>query len=320
MKITKVCVLGGTGFVGQHLVSELARRGYQTRVLSRRRERRRELFVIPTCEVIEADVHDGARLGEYLTGCDTVVNLIGILNEYRKPSESFQGVHVEFPKNLAATCRAVGVPRLLHMSALHAGADAPSQYLRTKAAGEDAVHAAASESLRVTSFRPSVIFGPEDSFFNRFAALLAVSPVVFPLACANSRFAPVFVDDVVRAMALSLDDKSTYGQRYDLCGARNYTLRELVEYTGTLSGRSPLIVPLSNGLASLQARVLELLPGKLLSTDNLLSLSIDSVAEQHGFEKFGIHPALVEDIVPTYIGERTRSGIFSTLRAAAGRS
>ena len=319
MTISRVCILGGTGFVGRHLVSDLARAGIQTRVLTRRRERHRELLVIPNCEVIEVAVHEPTALEEHFRGCDAVVNLAGILNEYPKDGESFQGVHVEFPQNIINACRSAGVQRLLHVSALHAASDAPSQYLQTKAAGEDAVHAAGGVDLQVTSFRPSVIYGSDDSFFNRFAALLALSPLVFPLACAQSRFAPVFVDDVVLAMRLSLNDRSTFGNRYDLCGPATYTLRELVEYTAKLSDRSPLIWSLGPRLAAIQAQILEKLPGKLLSTDNLLSLSVDSVSGKHGFEPFGIQPSMLEDIVPTYIGRGSRSGQFSTLRATAGR-
>jgi len=319
MTVRKVCVLGGTGFVGRHLCAELSRRKLQIRVLTRHRERRRDLIVIPSLELVEADVHSVADLSVQLKGCDAVVNLVGILNERRGPGQDFASVHGELPAKVAEACRYNRIGRLLHMSALGASTDAPSQYLEYKAEGENAVHRWADQGLRVTSFRPSVLFGPEDDFFNRFASLLAMSPLVFPLACPNARMSPAYVEDVARVFADSLDRKSTYGQRYDLCGPTTYTLRELVEYAANVIGSKSRIVPLGDTLSRLQARILEWAPGKPFSRDNYLSLQANSVCRNDGFGELGIQPTSLECIVPSYIGDHNRMEFYEELRRTAGR-
>jgi NADH dehydrogenase len=164
-----------------------------------------------------------------------------------------------------------------------------------------------------------VIFGHDDDFFNRFASLLAMSPMVFPLACPNARMAPVYVEDIARVFADSLERKSTFGRRYDLCGPKVYTLRELVEYTAQVAGINRRIVPLGDALSRLQARILEWVPGKPFTRDNYLSLQVDSVCAENGFAEFGIHPTSVECIVPTYVGHRGKMDVYQDLRRAAGR-
>ena len=319
MSVRKVCVLGGTGFVGRHLCCELSRRRLQIRVLTRRRERRRDLIVIPSLELVEADVHSVADLSVQMKGCDAVVNLIGILNEHRRPGQDFASAHSELPAKVAEACRYNRIARLLHMSALGASSDAPSKYLRYKAEGENAVHRWAEQGLQVTSFRPSVIFGPDDSFFNRFAALLAMSPLIFPLACPEARMSPVYVEDVARVIADSLERKSTFGRRYDLCGPQSYTLHELVEYTARVAGIKTRVLPLGDTLSKLQARMLEWVPGKPFTRDNYQSLQVDGVCEHNGFAEFAIRPTSIETIVPTYIGHHGKMDVYQDLRRAAGR-
>ena len=319
MELRTVCVLGGGGFVGRHLVSELTRRHFRTRVLTRRPQRHREVLVFPGCELVAADVHDRDSLASGFAGCDAVVNLVGILNQRPGTDMRFDGVHAALPEQIAQVCRKQGVQRLLHMSALNAAADAPSEYPRTKAAGEEAVHAAAGGALTVTSFRPSVIFGQGDGCYSRFATLLSLSPLVFPLACAEARMQPVYVEDVVRAMAGTLRDRAAAARRHDLVGPRVYTLREMVEYTAALCGLRRRIIALSDSASRLQARIMERLPGAPFSTDNLLSLSVDSVSDDNALPRLGVDPASVESIVPRYLGNRSRSGFYNTLRTAAGR-
>ncbi len=319
MTIRKICIVGGTGFVGRHVASELARRGYSLKVLTRHRERHRDLLVIPTLELIEANVHQGADLREQFEGCDAVINLAGILNETGGRQGGFHSVHAKLPATIVEACRETGIKRLLHMSALKASPDAPSEYLRTKHAGEEAAHAAAAHGIAVSSFRPSVIFGPDDDFFNRFAKLLAMSGPIFPLACPEARFAPVYVDDVALAFSKSLADKTTFGRRYDLCGPRIYTLRELVEYTARLTGRRRVVVGLGERAARLQARLLEHFPGKPFSLDNYRSLQVDSVSDRNGLLELGIEPTSVESVVPNYLSRGGRTGIYNQFRAFARR-
>ena len=319
MAAKRIAILGGSGFVGSHLVAALTREGWATRVFTRRRSRSRALLVMPTCEVIETDVHLASNLNEHLAGCDAVINLAGILNEHARAGDRFRDVHAELPGKLAEVCRHRRIKRMLHMSALGVAPDAPSEYLRTKFRGEQAAHAAAAHGIAVTSLRPSVIFGPGDSFFNRFAGLLALSPFVFPLACPQARFAPVYVEDVVRAFLAVLDDDTTAGRHYELCGPRTYTFRELVAYTARLTGRRRLILGLGDRLSRLQGLVLERVPGKPFSTDNYLSTKIDSTCSCNGLEELGIAPRSVESIVPGYLGGSERNFRLGRLRATARR-
>jgi NADH dehydrogenase len=321
MEIRTVCVLGGTGFLGRHLLSRLVTDGYHVRALTRRRERHRDLLVLPTLSLIEADVHDPEVLNRELAGCDAVVNLVGILNEKGRDGSGFRRVHVELPRKVVQACQADGIRRLLHMSALNADArKGPSHYLRTKGEGEDLVHAAAGQGLQVTSFRPSVIFGPGDSFFNRFASLLKLTPPpFFPLACPASRFAPVYVGDVVQGFATALKENSTVGQRYDLCGPRAYTLRQLVEYTARELGLRRSIIGLPNLLSRLQARVFDHVPGKPFSMDNYLSLRVDSVCTGEFPAVFGIDPTPIESVVPAYLQQHTLRARYREYRAQARR-
>ena len=319
MTAGRIAILGGSGFVGRHLVAELTRGGYATRVFTRRRSRSRPLLVMPTCEVVETDVHRASSLDAHLEGCDAVVNLAGILNEHARDGDRFQDVHAALPGKLVDACRRHGIGRMLHMSALGAAAAAPSVYLRTKFHGEQAAHAGEADGIAVTSFRPSVIFGPGDSFFNRFAGLLALSPLVFPLACPQARFAPVYVDDVVRAFVVALGDDSTAGQRYELCGPHTYTLRELVGFTAQVTGRRRLIAGLGDGPSRLQGWVLERIPGKPFSIDNYLSTKVDSVCSCNALERLGIAPRSVESVVPGYLGRGERNAWLGRLRASAHR-
>ncbi len=319
--IKAIAILGGTGFVGRHLANRLTKARYPLKVLTRRRERHRDLLVIPTLDLVEADVHDPAVLQRELRGMGAVVNLIGILNERGDDGTGFRRAHVELAEKLVDACRANGIPRLLHMSALNADARAgPSHYQRTKGEAEDRVHAAAGEDFHVTSFRPSVIFGPDDDFFNRFARLLKLVPLVFPLGSAHARFAPVYVGDVVEAMVLCLTDPATYGRRYDLCGPQIYTLAELVAYTAECLKLRRYVLPLNARLSLLQAQILERVPGKPLSLDNYRSLQVDSVCTgENGLATLGITPTSIDSVVPTYLEERSQRGMYRKLRGLARR-
>jgi NADH dehydrogenase len=323
MQIRTVAILGGTGFVGRALANRLTRDGLLLRVLTRNRERHREnLILLPTLDLIQADVHDPDQLQRHLAGCDAVINLVGILNERGRSGAGFRTVHVELARKIAATCRATGIRRVLQMSALNAGAAGPSHYLRTKGEAEDLLHGAAD--LIVTSYRPSVVFGEGDSFFNRFAALLRLSPLPFPLACAGARFAPVFVGDVAEAMARTLRDPGCYGGRLQLCGPGVYTLAQLVRYTAQCSGLKRTIVPLPDILSRIQAALFDFWPlgafiDKPFSTDNYLSTKLDSVCSCNDLESLGIRPTPLEGVVPAYLGKGTGRSRYGVYRSHANR-
>jgi len=290
-----VLVLGGSGFVGRYVVGRLVASGWRVVVPTRRRERAKHLLLLPTVDVIEADVHDTSTLQQLVSGVAAAVNLVGILNEARRGD--FDHAHVELPHKLVGACRATGLRRLLHMSALNARTDGPSRYLRSKGEGERVVEAS---GLAWTIFRPSVIFGREDSFLNMFARLERL-PIILPLACPEARFKPVFIGDVARAFMHSLEDDRTHGERYNLCGPKDYSLRELVAYVGELTGYNRPLLPLGPALSKLQATLLEHLPGTLMSRDNLASMQLPSVCTGAFPPLFGFEPTALEAVAPEYL-------------------
>jgi len=313
MTPAEVVVLGGSGFVGRHLVAKLVDRGHRVRIPTRRREEAKHLILLPTVRVVDADVHEPAALVPLLRGAAAVVNLIGILNE--AGGETFARAHVDLARTVITACKSAGVSRLLHMSALNANRQGPSQYLRSKGEAEAIV---AASGLDWTIFRPSVIFGREDAFLNLFARLSRIFPVI-PLGGAEARFQPVYVGDVARCFAHAVDDPLTFAQRYSLCGPRVYTLRELVRYVGELSGAPRPIVPLPRVLAQVQAMLLEILPGKLMSRDNLASMSEDNVCDGPFPAVFGVQPRALETVAPEYLAPAARKSHYDRYRATSGR-
>ena len=249
-----------------------------------------------------------------MSGCSAVVNLVGVLNA---TPEGFREAHVELPRKLVEAMRADGPARLLHMSALNADPEEPhSLYLRTKGEGEALVHAAIEDGLKVTSFRPSVIFGPDDSFTNRFAGLLRLAPGVFPLACPEAHMAPVYVEDVVDAFVAALEDEATTGRRCELCGPREYRLRELVEIIATTVGLRRRILGLSDALSRFQARLLQHVPGQPFTMDNYHSLQHPSICRENCLPALGIAPTALEAVLPHYLGPRRRQALLATWRAS----
>lgn len=306
MEIKKICILGGSGFVGRHIIGRLCERGLEVRVPTRNYDRSRHLLVFPTLSLEQADVYDADTLKRLFDGMDAVINLVGILHESKRGG--FQRAHVELPGRVVEACRASGVKRLLHMSALGVHPNGLSRYQKTKGEGEALVLAAQSEELAVTVFRPSVIFGPEDSFLNLFARLLDWSPV-FPLGSPNAKLQPVYVGDVAHAYAASLNDAATFGQSYELCGPTVYTLQQLVEFVARVRGLERKIIPLSDEMSSLQASVLGLLPVKMLTHDNYLSLKTDAVCASPFPPLFEIEPTSLEAEAPRYLAKSSGSRI-----------
>ena len=304
MKQKRACILGGTGFVGRHVIRRLGDAGYHCVVPTRRAHRHRDLNLYPGVELVSVASLDVDTLIACFAQCDLAVNLVGILNE--QGGTSFRQVHVELVQRIVRASEQAGLGRLLHMSALNAdAAHGASAYLRSKGEGEEIAHAAVG--LGVTSFRPSVVFGRGDSFFNRFASLLELAPGVFPLACPDARFAPVWVGDLAEAMLRSVDSPQAVGRRYDLCGPRVFTLDELVAYTARRIGKRVLLASLNDTASRLQARLFGLLPGKPFTLDNYQSMQTPSLCGEHnGLLELGIHPTDIETVVPTYLGGARR--------------
>jgi len=313
MRIKNICIIGGSGFVGQHVAHLLAARGINLRVPTRRRERAKSLLVLPTVDVIETNIHDPKELDLLLVGIDAVINLVGILDG------DFISTHIELPKKIVAACKRNGVSRLLHISALNANINGTSAYLRSKGEGERVI---IESNLETTIFRPSVIFGPGDSFLNLFANLVRRLPVL-PLASPNSKFQPVFVENVAEVIAASLSTPSTFGQSYDLCGPKIYSLRQIVEYVSAITEHKLSIIGLSDWLSYLQAMLLEFLPGKLMTRDNYLSMKTDSICDCNNESDltavFGIHPAELEEVAPMYLAHNTPRERYTGFRDRAGR-
>jgi NADH dehydrogenase len=303
-----ILVLGGTGFVGRPVCAKLAHQGWCTTVPSRQVEHAADLGSLPLLEVVQADVHDEAALTRLVTGRDAVVNLVAILHGN---AAAFEKTHVELPQKLARACAAAGVRRLVHVSALGAALDAPSMYQRSKARGEAALQAAVTAgSLDLTLLRPSVIFGAQDKFLNVFAQLQRVFPVM-PLAGADTRFQPVWVEDVAEAVQRCLQDPATIGQTFEACGPGVFTLRELVrlagQWAGVNGGRGRPVIGLPLALARLQAWLMEMAPGEtLMSRDNLDSMAVDNVASGRvrGLDALGITVAALAAIAPGYLRRR----------------
>ena len=314
MKVRSVCVIGGAGFLGSHLVQQLAARGIPVRVPTRRRERAKALIVLPTVDVVNADVHDTAALERLVAGCDAVISLAGILHENR-PGD-FARIHTELPRKIVDACRERGVRRLLHVSALKATHDAPSEYLRSKADGEQQIRVAQASGIRTTIFRPSVMFGREDRFLNLFARLAQSLPVI-ALASPKARFQPVYVEDVARAMVESLEMSHTYDANLSLCGPTVYTLQELVEYVCRLLRMERPVLPLNDDMSHFLAWMMEWLPVKLMSRDNYLSMKVDSVCDCAFPAMFGFKPSPLEAVVPLYLLDNTPRARYRWFRFRA---
>jgi NADH dehydrogenase len=324
MTIKNVCILGGGGFVGHHLVTLLAARGIHVRVPARRREAVKDLIVLPTVEVVETDIHTPANLHSLFSGMDAVINLVGLLHESNAGKRddplaqrgSFQHAHVELPRKIIQACKTTGVRRLLHMSALGAELNSRSAYQRSKSGGEALVMQASNE-LDVTVFRPSVIFGPGDSFLSMFADLLKLAPVV-PLAGGNARFQPVFVGDVARAFADALALPESFAQRYNLCGPKVYRLAELVQLTATSLNLCRVVVPLGETPSYFFARLMEFKPGaKIMTRDNHYAMLSDNVCPEGFPALFGQATAL--ESVIGYLKEADPRRSYMAYRTHAGR-
>ncbi|MGI9247026.1 MAG: complex I NDUFA9 subunit family protein, partial [Steroidobacteraceae bacterium] len=301
----RVCVLGGTGFIGREIVARLAAAGHEVRVLTRD-PAQQPTQAASAVRLVRADVHDEAVLTREFDGSDVVINLVGILNERglgRGSGEEFRRVHTELPMKVVRACKAAGVRRYLHMSGLRADSrSGPSHYLRSKGAAEDFIHAQCADgSLEYVIFQPSVVFGPGDAFINNFAAILRITPGVLPLACAEAKFAPVYVGDVAAAFVACLDRPDVVGRSYELCGPDVATLGDIVRETARVLGLRRFVVPLPRSVSRMQAAVMDFVPGKPFSTDNFLSATLDSVCERDGLAELGLPRTPMRGTIETYL-------------------
>ena len=315
MKINKILLLGGSGFIGASVAEQLSKQDIHVTVPTRRRERCKHLYLLPMVDVVEVDIFDGAQLEELVGRHDAVINLTGILHG------DFERVHVALPRLVAEACAKTSVARFINMSALNADPEGPSDYLRSRGRGEAAVWKVCKEnpSLNVTIFRPSVVFGRNDKFLNMFAGLVKLFPLI-PLGSPDAKFQPVWVEDAARAIVTSISQSATKNQTYPLVGPKVYSLRELLEFVVAVTGKRRLIVGLGPTLSMLQASVFGMLPGKLVTPDNVRSMSMPNTSDQPFPALFG-HATEMESVVPAYLGRETGGGRarYQQFRDAAGR-
>lgn len=323
-----VTVFGGSGFVGRHVVRALVKRGYRVRVAVRRPDLAgflQPLGMVGQIHAVQANLRYPDSVAAAVKGAAAVVNLVGILQEGGR--QSFAGVQANGARAIAQACAAAGIARLVQVSAIGADRDSKSLYARSKAEGEAAVLAAVPGAMIL---RPSIVFGPEDGFFNRFAALARVLPALPLVGGGETRFQPVFVGDVAEAVARGVDGVVAGGRVYELGGPEVKSFRELLAYICEVTDRKRLLVPLPFPVARIQARILELvdtltlglLPDAikltrdqvtLLESDNVVSAA--ALAEGRSFEGLGIAPVSVEAIVPSYLWRFRKAGQFDTARA-----
>lgn len=322
MSTSRILVIGGSGFLGRYVVTKLAAQGLNVIVPTRRRNNARHLFMLPTVDVVEADVHDRSVLQNLVARSDAVINLVGILHSRRgEPyGPDFAKAHVDLPHAIAAAMKATGVRRLVHVSALGASSQAPSMYLRSKADGEALLRA--ESDIALTVLQPSVIFGPEDQFLNLFARIAAWLPI-FPLGSAHAQFQPIFVGDVARAVVHALSTRATFQRTYPLGGPKIYTLRELVQLSCRASGHPRWVINLPNFLARWQAWFFECLPGQpLMSRDNLDAMKVANITPPGWVPppELGITPLTpLDEVAPAYLALRSPRSVYHRFRARAGR-
>lgn len=299
-------VFGGSGFIGRYVVQRLARRGYVVRVAVTHPASAgflRVMGAVGQIVPLYASVTDEATVLRAVVGSDLVVNLVGILAERRRGD--FEAIHAEGAGRVARLAAGAGVLGLVHLSAIGADPGAPGRYGTSKAAGEVAVR---QHFPGATILRPSIVFGPEDQFFNRFARMAMLSPIM-PVFSGATRFQPVYVGDVADAIIAALGEADAVGAIFELGGPAIFTFREVLAYVLQETGRRRLMIPVPPALARLMARVMELVPGKPLTRDQLLMLRRDNVtaAGMPGLPELGITPTPVDMVVPSYL-RRYRPG------------
>lgn len=301
-------VFGGAGFIGRHVVQRLAKQGWIVRVAGRDTEkagRLRTLGAVAQVVPVSASVTDEASVARAVAGAEAVVNLVGIL--FERKAGDFTRIQAEGAGRVARLATAAGVRRFVHVSAIGADAGSESAYARTKAEGEAAVRAAFPAA---TILRPSVVFGPEDQFFNRFGALAAMLPVM-PVVCGPTRFQPVYVGDVADAVMAAIEQEAAQGRTYELGGPRTMTMREVLEFVLEHAGRRRPLVAMPEGLVRLQARLGELLPSPPLTRDQLILLGKDNVVAEgaDGLEALGIRAKAAEAVAPAYLARYRPGGV-----------
>ena len=312
LDLDKITIIGGMGFIGSQLVAKLSKFCKKIVILTRNKSSNSGITVLPNLEIIQVDINDERILKEYTKGSDILINLVGILNEFDKIN-TFKLIHYDLVKKISNAIQANKIKRFLHISSLNANPTSSSNYLKTKGMAEDFLLQNTSGFCKVTIFRPSIVFGEKDSFFNKFAKILKFSPI-FPLACPAAKFMPIYIHDLTDFIIDSINDTKTYNTSIDVTGPKEYTFRELINLTLKSLRIRRLVIPLGDNLSKIQAIIFERLPGKLFSIDNYHSLKVDSISSE-GFKG----TTCAEDVVPTYLNRLKNKNHIEELRKKSGR-
>jgi len=311
-KFSKVVILGGTGFIGAQLATKLSPKSEKIVIPTRNIESNSGLKLIPNLKIVKSDIKDERSINQLFKDADLIINTVGILNELDEDN-SFDKIHYQITKKISHCIKKNNVKRYLHISSLNADPKSIGKYLKSKGQAEDFLISETSSFCKLTIFRPSIVFGESDSFFNKFATLLKFLPI-FPLACPNAKFMPVYVEDLTDFMISTINNVDSYGKKIDVTGPNEYTFRELINQTLIALKIKRIIIPLNNFLSQVQARVFEKLPGKLFTMDNYQSLQIDSCSDK-GFKG----SSSIEDIIPRYLNIKYKQERFEKLRKKSGR-
>tara|TARA_B100001758_G_scaffold247828_1_gene267557 strand:+ start:10242 stop:11132 length:891 start_codon:yes stop_codon:yes gene_type:complete len=294
-----ITILGGTGFVGLSLLNSFAKTDNKITIITRNREKNKKLLVYPNIKLIQADVYNNDDLIQHTKKTDVLINLIGILNERGHSGKGFRKAHSDLARVILNISKENSINRILQMSALNADSKGPSHYLRTKGEAESYLMTYGKRFANVTIFKPSVIFGENDSFILRFSKLLDYVPYFFPLACHDSKFAPVYVDELADFIINTIPDTKSFNKQYNLCGPKVYSLKDIVELIIKIKNISTKVIPLSKSFSKAQANLMEFIPGKPFSIDNFNSCQIDSICDSD-YEFYSD----LETIIPTYINSK----------------
>ena len=301
LDLPTVLIFGGTGFVGRHIASELSKKGYRIKIPTRAREQQKSrLIILPNVELVHVSEFDSPHFSRLFHNVDYVINCVGILHE--KYKGEFINIHANHVKRIVDGCNASHVKRLIHISALKASSDAPSEYLRSKAMGEQMIHEYLNKNISRTILQPSVIFGEGDSFLTMFAKLGRLLPIL-PLAKPLAQFQPVWIGDVVSEVVRGIRSDNQREIK-TICGPKRYNLKELVSYACSFQSFSPRVIGLPDSIAFAQARVFELLGMRLITRDNLKSMMIDNVCADNCVSEQTSRRA-IEEIAPSYLGQNT---------------
>ncbi len=240
-----ITFLGGTGFVGSNLVNQLSNTENNITILTRSREKNKNMLVYPKVKLVQTDVHNADELTKHTKNSDVLINLIGILNEKGHSGKGFKKAHSDFARIVLNVCKTNDIKRILHISALNADQKGSSHYLRTKGEAESYLMTYGRRFANITIFKPSVIFGKNDSFILRFSNLLDFTPLFFPLAWYDAKFAPIYVEELSKFIIGTINDTKSFNKEYNLCGPKTYTLKEILELIIKLKKRNIIVIPLS---------------------------------------------------------------------------